>query len=108
MMNLSAYKPQARHAEKEVYLPPDRSQRASDLKRNLTPPAGEMEGEGLIYDVARAAKKTLDTVDDAALRGAKWALGDVASPDKATVRPDSSGLRLHIDVPAHTLKLPTR
>lgn len=104
--DLSAYRPQARRAQGESYLPQDRSLSAGQLEGHLAPKAAsDDEVPGLIGDIARGAQKILKSVDDATLDASRRALGDIARPEKAKIRPYEDGARLHIDIPAHTVDL---
>lgn len=104
--DLSAYGVRARSAEGESYLPRDRSLSAAQLEGQLAPKsASDDKDHGLLGDIARGARKIVKAVDDAALSASRRALGDVARPDKARIRPQGDGVRLHINIPAHTVDL---
>lgn len=104
--DLSAYGVRARSAEGESYLPRDRSLSASELEEHLAPrPTSDDGAHGLLGDIARGARKIVKAVDDATLSASRRAFGDVARPDKARIRPQGDGVRLHIDIPAHTVDL---
>ena len=100
-VDLSAYKIQPRQASKEDYLPVDESMTTAQVKNSINGRGGEGEdwGEGWIGDVMRGAQNIVKKVDDTTLDASRKALGDVASPDKATVRPGSDGVLLHINIP---------
>lgn len=106
-LDLSAYRPQARSTQGEGYLPKDRSLSANQLKGHLEPKAvsNDEDGHGFLSDVVRGARRVLRSVDDATLKASRSALGDVARPDEAKIRPYADGVRLHIDIPAHTVNL---
>ncbi len=104
--DLSAFRPQARSARGEDYLPGDRSLPAERLEGHLAPKAAsDDDGHGVIGDVVREARRILRSVDDATLDASRRALGDIARPDDAKIRPYKDGARLHIDIPAHTVNL---
>ena len=104
--DLSAYRPKARSAEGEGYLPQDRSLSAAKLKGQLTAPtASDDEGHGFFDDVVRETRRILKSVDDTTLDASQRAFGSIARPESAKIRPYSDGARLHIDIPAHTVDL---
>lgn len=104
--DLSAYRPKARSAEGEGYLPQDRSLSAAKLKGQLTAPAAsDDEGHGFFDDVVRETRRILKSVDDTTLDASQRAFGSIARPESAKIRPYGDGARLHIDIPAHTVDL---
>ena len=104
--DLSAYRPKARSAEGEGYLPQDRSLSAAQLKGQLTAPAAsDDEGHGFFDDVVRGTRRILKSVDDTTLDASQRAFGSIARPESAKIRPYGDGARLHIDIPAHTVDL---
>ena len=104
--DLSAYRPKARSAEGEGYLPQDRSLSAAQLKGQLTAPAAsDDEGHGFFDDVVRGTRRILKSVDNTTLDASQRAFGSIARPESAKIRPYGNGARLHIDIPAHTVDL---
>ena len=105
-MDLSAYRPQARRAQGESWLPRDKSVPARGLEGHVAlRPASDDEGHGVLGDIVRGARRVLKSVDDATLDASRRALGGIARPDEAKIRPYEDGARLHIDIPAHTVEL---
>ena len=104
--DLSAYRPQARSDRGESFLPRDKSLSAKQLKENLGPgTASDDDGKGFLGDLVRGARRALKSFDDATLDASRRALGGIARPDKAKIRPYGDGARLHIDIPADTVNL---
>lgn len=105
-VDLSAYRPQARSAQGESWLPRDRSVSAQGLEGHVASrPASDDVGYGVLGDVVRGARRVLKSVDDATLAASRRALGGIARPEEAKIRPYGDGARLHIDIPAHTVDL---
>lgn len=105
-VDLSAYKPQARRAQEESWLPRDRSVPAEGLEGHLVSrQASNDEGHGVLGNIVRGARRVLKSVDDATLDASRRALGGIARPEEAKIRPYGDGARLHIDIPAHTVEL---
>jgi hypothetical protein len=100
--NLSAYEPRPRKAVREDYLPADDSMTSAGVAESLkdAQSGGKHDwGKGLLGDIARGAESLIEKADDSTLSASRKVLGDVASPDKATVRPGSNGVRLRITIP---------
>ncbi|MBQ9564475.1 MAG: hypothetical protein IJU98_02705 [Synergistaceae bacterium] len=107
--DLSAYRVNAIRADRASLLPKDTSLSARDLNRaqaaDNKKKAPFEGGEGLIGDVYRGTKRIVDSVDEATLNASRKALGGVAKPDKATLRPSGNGVRLHLEIPPETVRL---
>lgn len=102
-VDLSAYKVRAMRASGGDYLPEDESLSPEEIKEAVNHnDHNETDwGKGVIGDVVRGAQKIVKQADDATLGASRKALGTMASPDSAKVRPDSDGVRLHINIPTH-------
>ena len=96
-------------AEESSLLPEDTSLSARDLNERGKAAAKKQdpfsERKGLIGDVYRGAKGFVDSVDAATLDASRKALGSVAQPDKATIRPGGGGVRLHLEIPPETVRI---
>ena len=104
--DLSAYRPQARSDRGESFLPRDKSLSAKQLKENLGPgTVSDDDGKGFLGDLVRGARRVLESFDDATLDASRRALGSIARPDEAKIRPYGDGARLHIGIPADTVNL---
>ena len=104
--DLSAYRPQARSDRGESFLPRDKSLSAKQLKENLGPgTVSDDDGKGFLGDLVRGARRALESFDDATLDASRRALGSIARPDEAKIRPYGDGARLHIGIPADTVNL---
>ena len=104
--DLSAYRPQARSDRGKSFLPRDKSLSAKQLKDNLAQhTVSDDDGKGFLGDLVRGARRALKSFDDATLDASRRALGNIARPDEAKIRPYGDGARLHIDIPADTVNL---
>ena len=105
--DLSTYKVQPRRAGKEEYMPDDESLTKEELKEAVNRNAGgsEWEAEGLVGNIIQGAKNVIDKVDDVTLDASRSALGSVASPDSAKIRPQSDGVNLRIKIPTDGLHI---
>lgn len=104
--DLSAYRPQARGDRGESCLPRDKSLSAKQLKERLgAGTASDDDGKGFLGDLVRGTRRVLKSFDDATLDASRRALGSIARPDEAKIRPYGDGARLHIGIPADTVNL---
>ena len=104
--DLSAYRPQARSDRGESCLPRDKSLSAKQLKERLgAGTASDDDGKGFLGDLVRGTRRVLKSFDDATLDASRRALGSIARPDEAKIRPYGDGARLHIGIPADTVNL---
>ena len=104
--DLSAYRPQARSDGGESCLPRDKSLSAKQLKEHLTQhTVSDDDGKGFLGDLVRGTRRALESFDDATLDASRRALGSIARPDEAKIRPYGDGARLHIGIPADTVNL---
>ena len=104
--DLSAYRPQARSDGGESCLPRDKSLSAKQLKEHLTQhTVSDDDGKGFLGDLVRGTRRALKSLDDATLDASRRALGSIARPDEAKIRPYGDGARLHIGIPADTVNL---
>ena len=104
--DLSAYRPQARSDRGESFLPRDKSLSAKQLKERLgAGTASDDDGKGFLGDLVRGTRRVLKSFDDATLDASRRALGSIARPDEAKIRPYGDGARLHIGIPADTVNL---
>ena len=106
--DLASYRVTAKRASKNDYLPTDESLKVSDLENRFNGKKVDEDwaGDGFAGNVLRSATHVVQTIDGATLDASQNALKNVASPDRATVRPSSNqGVRLHIDIPTDSLKL---
>jgi hypothetical protein len=92
----------------ESLLPKDTSLSVKDLNQRQRDAAKEKDhftgGNGLLGDVYRGTKRFVDKVDETTLNASRKALGSVAKPDKATLRPSGDGVKLHLEIPPETVK----
>ncbi len=104
--DLSAYRPQARSDRGKSCLPRDKSLSAKQLKERLgAGTASDDDGKGFLGDLVRGTRRVLKSFDDATLDASRRALGSIARPDEAKIRPYGDGARLHIGIPADTVNL---
>lgn len=97
--DLSRYRVKARRTASGDYLPGDDmtlAQVREDVNRNDNE---EDWGKGVVGDVLRGAQKVVRRTDDATLDASRKALGTMASPDSAKIRPNADGVRLQINIP---------
>ncbi len=99
-IDLSAYRVRARRASGEDYLPADGSLSPEQVKKAVNNGRNEEDwGKGIVGDVVRGTQKIVKQADDATLDASRKALGTMASPDSAKIRPNGDGVRLHISIP---------
>ena len=105
--DLSVYRVRPRQTTRKEYLPPDESETVAKLKEKVNRREEEegWEGEGFLGEVIKSAEKVVQTVDEATLDASQKALNSVASPNEAKIRPNSDGVRLHINIPADSIRL---
>ena len=107
--DLSAYTVNAIRSDGKSLLPKDTSLSVKDLNQRKLDAAKDKDqftgGNGLLGDVYRGTKKFVDKVDEATLNASQKALGSVAKPNKATLRPSGGGVKLHLEIPPETVKL---
>ena len=107
-LDLSAYDVPARSAGGESLLPENEALSARDLNaQQMKPEKGKPwdGGRGWLGDVYRGAKRMVDSLDEATLDASKKALGSVADPSSAKIRPGGGGVKLHIEIPPETVNL---
>ena len=105
--DLSVYRVRPRQTARKEYLPPDESATVEQLKEKVNRHEEKegWEGEGFLGEIIKGAEKVVQTVDEATLDASQKALNSVASPNEATIRPNSDGVRLHINIPADSIRL---
>ena len=93
----------ARRSASDDYLPDDDSMTLTQVRENVNRNGDNKEdwGEGVVGDVIRGAQKVVRRADEATLDASRKALGNMASPDSAKIRPDGDGVRLRINIPTN-------
>ncbi|MBQ7262258.1 MAG: hypothetical protein IJR14_00930, partial [Synergistaceae bacterium] len=106
-MSADAMSADAMSADARALLPRDKSLSPRELEGHMK--ASEKEpydgGRGLLGDAYRGAQRIVGAVDEATLDASRRALGRVAEPESAKIRPHADGARLHIDIPPQSVKI---